>query len=173
MSYSNDLEDICKNIEEYNSNKKQKILIVFDDVITDMLSPIVTELFIRERKLNISLVFIMQSYFSVPKNIILNSTYYFVMKIPNKRELQQIVFNHSSDIDFQDIDFQNYNMIQVLKPEEYKEDRKPVEGLFPKGMRNNEIKIKISEINVWEEKITQKDLPSQHATSRGRPLKDR
>ena len=102
MSYSNDLEDICKNIEEYNSNKKQKILIVFDDVITDMLSPIVTELFIRERKLNISLVFIMQSYFSVPKNIRLNSTYYFVMKIPNKRELQQIVFNHSSDIDFQD-----------------------------------------------------------------------
>ena len=87
MSYSNDLEDICKNIEEYNSNNKQKILIVFDDVITDMLSPIVTELFIRERKLNISLVFIMQSYFSVPKNIRLNSTHYFVMKIPNKREL--------------------------------------------------------------------------------------
>ena len=102
MSYSNDLEDICKNIEEYNSNKKQKILIVFDDVITDMLSPIVTELFIRERKLNISLVFIMQSYFSVPKNYRLNSTYYFVMKIPNKRELQQIVFNHSLDIDFRD-----------------------------------------------------------------------
>ena len=65
------------------------------------------------------------------------------MKIPNKRELQQIVFNHSSDIDFQ-----NYNMIQVLKPEENKEDTKPVEGLFPKGMRNNEIKNKISEINV-------------------------
>ena len=168
MSYSNDLEDICKNIEEYNSNKKQKILIVFDDVITDMLSPIVTELFIRERKLNISLVFIMQSYFSVPKNIRLNSTHYFVMKIPNKGELQQIVFNHSSDIDFQ-----NYNMIQVLKPEENKEDTKPVEGLFPKGMRNNEIKNKISEINVWEEKITQIDLPNQHVTSRGRPLKDR
>ena len=66
------------------------------------LYPIVTELFIRGRKLNISLVFITQSYFAVPKNIRLNSTHYFVMKIPNKRELQQIVFNHSSDIDFQD-----------------------------------------------------------------------
>ena len=60
---------------------------------------IVIELFISERKLNISLVFITQSYFVVPKNIRLNSTHYFAMKIPNKRELQQIVFNHSSDID--------------------------------------------------------------------------
>ena len=66
------------------------------------LNPIVTELFIRGRKLNISLVFITQSYFAVPKNIRLNSTHYFVMKIPNKRELLHIAFNHSSDIDFQD-----------------------------------------------------------------------
>ena len=95
------------NIEEYNSNEKWKILIVFDDMIADMLSnkkcnPIVTELFIRWRKLNIPLVFITQSYFAVPKYIRLNSTHYFVMKIPNKRELQQIAFSHSSDIDFQD-----------------------------------------------------------------------
>ena len=81
-------------------------MILFDDLITDILSnkklnPIVTELFIRCRKLNISLVFITQSYFAVPKNIRLNSTHYFVMKIPNKKELQQIEFNHSSDIDFQ------------------------------------------------------------------------
>ena len=60
------------------------------------LSPIVAELFIRGRKLNIFLVFITQSYFSVPKNIRRNSTHYSVMKIPNKRKLQQIVFNHSS-----------------------------------------------------------------------------
>ena len=66
------------------------------------LNPIVTELFIRGRKLNISLVFITQSYFAVPKNIRLNSTHYFVMKIPNKRELQEIAFDHSSDILFQD-----------------------------------------------------------------------
>ena len=63
------------------------------------LNPIVTELFIRGRKLNISLVFITQSYFPVPKYIRINSTHYFIMKVPNKKELQQIVFNHSSDID--------------------------------------------------------------------------
>ena len=67
------------------------------------LSPIATALFIRGRKLNISPVFATQFYFAVPKNIRLNSTRYFVMKIPNKRELQQIDFNHSSDVDFQDL----------------------------------------------------------------------
>ena len=72
-----------------NPNKKSEILIVFDDTIPDMLSvkklnPVVTELFIRGRKLNISLVFITQSYFTVPKNIRLNSTYYFIMTMPSK-----------------------------------------------------------------------------------------
>ena len=66
------------------------------------LNPIVTELFIRARKLNISIVFITQSYFKVPKDVRLNSTHFFIMKIPNKRELQQIALNHSSDIDFKD-----------------------------------------------------------------------
>ena len=71
-------------------------------MIVDMLSnkkinPVVTKLFIRGRKLNISVVFITQFYFAVPKNIRINSTHYFIMKIPNKRELQQIAFNHSSD----------------------------------------------------------------------------
>ena len=101
------MNDIYKNIEEYIPNKKRKILIVFDDMIAHMLSnkklnPIVTELFIRRIKLNISLVFFTQSYDAVPKNIKLNSAYYFVMKIPNKREFKQIAFNHSSDIDLQD-----------------------------------------------------------------------
>ena len=89
--------------------KKQKILILFHDMIADMLSnkkhnPIITELFIRERKLNISPVFIIQSFFcffAVLKNISLNSTHYFVMKIPNEKELQQIAFNHSSNSHFQ------------------------------------------------------------------------
>ena len=72
-------------------------------MIADILSnkkiyPIVTELFIRGRKLNISLIFIRQSYFAVPKNIRLNSTHYFIMKIPNRPELQQMVVDHSSDI---------------------------------------------------------------------------
>ena len=65
------------------------------------LNPIITELFIRGRKLNIYLVFITQSYFPVPKYMRLNTTNYFVMKIPNRREFQQIAFNHSSDFDFQ------------------------------------------------------------------------
>ena len=66
------------------------------------LNPAVTELFIRDRKLSISLVFITESYFAVPKHIRLNSTHYFIMKIPNKQEIQQIAFNHSSDIDFKE-----------------------------------------------------------------------
>ena len=92
------MNDIYKNIEEYNPNKKREILIVLDNINADMVSnkklnPIVTELFIRGRKRNISLAFSKQSYFAVPKNIRLNSTHYFVMKIPNKREVQQIAFN--------------------------------------------------------------------------------
>ena len=80
-------------------------MIVLDDMIADMLNnkklnPIVTELFIRGRKLNISLVFITQSYFAVPKNIRLHSEHYFIMKISNKQELQQIAFNHSSYINY-------------------------------------------------------------------------
>ena len=59
-------------------------------------------MFIRARKLNISIVFTTQSYFKVPKDVRLNSTHFFIMKIPNKRELQQIVLNHTSDIDFED-----------------------------------------------------------------------
>ena len=107
MEYSNDMQDVYKNIEDYNPIKKRKVLIVFDDMIADMinnnkLNPIVTELFIRGRKLNISVVFIRQSYFKVPKDVRLNSTHFFIMKIRNKRELHQIVLNHSSDIDFKD-----------------------------------------------------------------------
>ena len=64
------------------------------------LNRVVTELFIRGRKINISIVFITQSYFKVPKDVRLNSTHFFILKIPHKRELQQIVLNHSSDIDF-------------------------------------------------------------------------
>ena len=107
IEYSNDMQDVYKNIEDYNPIRKRKILIVFDDMIADMinnnkLNPIVTELFIRGRQLNISIVFIMQSYFKVPKDVRLNSKHFFIMKISNKRELQQIALNHSSDIDFKD-----------------------------------------------------------------------
>ena len=105
IEYSNDMQDVYKNIKNYNPGKKRKILTVFNDMIADMinnkkLNPVVTELFIRGRKLNISIVFITQSYFKVPKDVRLNSTHFFIMKIPNKRELQEIALNHSSDIDF-------------------------------------------------------------------------
>ena len=87
------MQDVYKNIDEYNPDKENKILIVFDDMIADMihnkkLNSIVTELFIRGRKLNISLVFITQSYFRVPKDFRPNTTHFFVMKITNERELQ-------------------------------------------------------------------------------------
>ena len=101
MEYSNDMQDVYKNIEDYSPINKRKVLIIFDDMIVDMISnnklnPIVTELFIRGIKLNISIVFITQSYFKVPKDVRLNSTHFFIMKIPNKRELQQIALNYSS-----------------------------------------------------------------------------
>ena len=107
MEYSNDMQDVYKNIEDYNQIKKRKILIVFDDMIADIinnkkLNPVVTELFIRGRKLNISIVFITQSYFKVPKDVRLNSTHFFILKIPHKKGLQQIALNHSSVINFKD-----------------------------------------------------------------------
>ena len=91
------------NNQEYNPNKKRKILIVFDNMIADILNdkklnPIVTELFIRSRKQIIT-----PSCFDVPKNVKLNSMHYFAMDIPSKKKLQKIGFNNSSDIDFQDL----------------------------------------------------------------------
>ena len=107
IEYSNDMRNIYKNIDEYNLDKENKILIVFHDMPADMihnkkLNSIVTKLFIKGRKLNISLVFIIQSYFKVPKDVRLNTTHFIISKIPNKKELQQIAINHSSDISTKD-----------------------------------------------------------------------
>ena len=101
------MDDICNNIDDYNPTRKRKILIVFDDMIADIMTnkkfqSIIKELFIRCRKLNVSLVFITQSYFSVPKEVRLNSRHNLIMKIYNKRELQQIAINHLADIDYKD-----------------------------------------------------------------------
>ena len=87
---SNTMDNVYENIDDYNPNRKRKILIVFDDMIADIMTnkkfqAIIKELFIRCRKLSISLVFITQSYLSVPKDVRLNSTHYFIMKINNKR----------------------------------------------------------------------------------------
>ena len=104
---SNTTNDVYENIDNYNTNRRRKILIVFDDMIADIMTnkifqSIIKELFIRCGKLNISLVFITQLYFSVPKDVRLNSTHYLIMKINNKRELQNIAINNSADIDFKD-----------------------------------------------------------------------
>ena len=101
------MHDVYKNIDDYNPDKENKILTGFDDMIANMihnkkLNSIVTELFIRGTKLNISLVFITQSYFKVPKDVRLNTSHFFIAKIPNKRELQQITINYSTDINTKD-----------------------------------------------------------------------
>ena len=105
--------DVYQDINDYNPNKENKILIIFDDMIADLinnkkLNSIVTKLFIKGRKLNISRVFIMQSYFKVSKDVRLNTSHFFIMKIPNKRELQQIALNHSSNIAFK-------NFVKIYK----------------------------------------------------------
>ena len=101
------MDDVYNNIGDYKPTRKRKILNVFDDMITDITTnkkfqAIIKELSIRCRKLNISLAFIMQSHFSVSKKVGLNSTYYLIMTIHNKRELQNITINHSANIDYKD-----------------------------------------------------------------------
>ena len=101
------MQDVYKYIDEYNADKECKTLIVFDDTIADMINnkkqiSVVAELFTRGRKLNISLVFITQSYFNVSKDVRLNYTHFFIIKNPNKRELQLTALNHSPDINFKD-----------------------------------------------------------------------
>ena len=103
---SNTMDNVYENINDYNPSRKRKILIAFDDMIADITSnkkfqAIIKDFFLRCRKLNISLVFINQSYFPVPKDVSLNSTH-LIMKINSKRELQNIATNHSPDIDHND-----------------------------------------------------------------------
>ena len=100
------MDDVYENINDYNPNRDKNVLIVFDDMIAEImtnkkLQVIIKELFIRCRKLNISLVFITQSYFSVPKDVRLNLTH-FIMKINYRIELKNIATDHSADIDCQD-----------------------------------------------------------------------
>ena len=108
IEYSNDMNDVLEDINNYNKNRDKKVLIIFDDMIADIMrsekfKAIVKELFIRCRKLNISIVFITQSYFRTPKDAILNSTHYILMKIGNEKELKSIAEENSGHIDFKDI----------------------------------------------------------------------
>ena len=108
IEYSNTMDNVYNNIDDHSSKRKRKVLILFDDKTADIMTnkrfqAIIKELFIRCRKLNISLVFITQSYFSIPKEVRFNSTHYLIMKIHNRRELQQIAIDHSADIDYKDL----------------------------------------------------------------------
>ena len=101
------MDEVYENVNDYNSSRKRKVLIPFDGMIADIMTnkkfqTIIKNLFIRYRKLIISLAFITQSYFYVPKDVRLSSTHYLIMKINNRKEFQNIAINHSADIDYKD-----------------------------------------------------------------------
>ena len=107
IEYSNSMDDILSDVEDYKETTKRKTLIIFDDMISHVMSDknaqqILNDLFIRCRKLNISHCFLTQSYFSVPKNVRLNCTHYILFKLNNRRESQNIAINHSVDIDYKE-----------------------------------------------------------------------
>ena len=100
VEYSNDMNDVIEDINNYNKKRDKKVLIIFDDMIADIMrsekfKAIVKELFIRCRKLTISIVFITQSYFRTPKDARLTSTHYVLMKMGNKKELKSIAEENS------------------------------------------------------------------------------
>ena len=105
IEFSNRMDDVYQNIDNYNPSRKRKISILPDDMIADIMTnkhfqAIIKELLVRCRKLNISFLFISQSYFSVPTDVRLTSTHYLIMKINSRKELQNIAVNHSADIDY-------------------------------------------------------------------------
>ena len=114
IEYSSDMNDVLDYINNYNKNRDKKVLIIFYDMIADIMrnekfKAIVKELFIRCRKLNISIVFITQSYFRTPKDARLNSAYFILMKIGNKNELKSIAEENSGHLDFKDfLEIYNY-----------------------------------------------------------------
>ena len=107
VEHFNSMDDILSDIEDYSKKRKRKVLEIFDDMISHVMSDkkaqqILKDLFIRCRKLNISLCFLTQSCFSVPKDVRLNCTHYILFKLTNKRELQNIAINHSADVVYKD-----------------------------------------------------------------------
>ena len=138
IEYSNDMHDVYKNIDDYNPDKVNKIFIAFDDMIADMihdkkLNLVVTELFIRGRKLNISLVLVTQSYFNVPKDVWLNTSHFIIAKIPNKRVINQIA--HSSDSTTKD--FVNIYRKCTTEPYSFLDDDTTLAPNNPLRLRKN------------------------------------
>ena len=113
IEYLSDMNDVLEDISNYNKKRDKKVLIIFDDVIADIMrsenfKAIVKQLFIRCRKLNISIIFITQSYFRTPKDARLNSTHYILMKMGNKKELKSIAEENSGHLDFKNF-LKTYN----------------------------------------------------------------
>ena len=107
IKYSDDMNDVLDDINNYNKNRDKKVLIVFDDMIADIeynknFKRIIKELFHRARKINVSIVFITQSYFRALKDAILNGMHYIIMKIKNKKELKRIAEEKSGHLDYKD-----------------------------------------------------------------------
>ena len=107
IEYLNDMNDVLEDINNYNKNRDKKVLIIFDDMIADIMRSekfkvIVKEIFIRCRKLNICILFITLSHFRTPKDARLNSTHYIIMKIGNKKELKSIAEENSGHLDFKE-----------------------------------------------------------------------
>ena len=101
------MDDIYDDVNDYNKKRKRNVLIVFDDMISHVMSDkkaqqVLKELFIKCRKLNIGLCFLTQSYFSVPKGVRLNCTHFIIFKLNNKRGLENTAINHSPDINYKD-----------------------------------------------------------------------
>ena len=103
LEHNSDLSTMHQDIDQYNLGKDRKILVVFDDMIAEKVLPLhVTELFIWGWKMNIALAFLTQSYFKVPKDIRINCTHYYLIKIGNRAELRAIADRHSKDILYHD-----------------------------------------------------------------------
>ena len=107
IEYSNDMDDVINDINNHNKNRDKKVIIVFDDMIANIeynkkFKRIIKELFYGARKINVSIVFITQSYFRALKDARFNSTHYIIMKIGNKRELKRIAEEKSGHLDYKD-----------------------------------------------------------------------
>ena len=110
------MNDVLDDINNYNKNRDKRVLIVFDDMMVDIeynknFKQIIKELFYRARKINVSIVFITQSYFKALKDARLNSTYYIQMKIGNKKELKRIAEEESGYLDYKDF-LKMYNIVR-------------------------------------------------------------
>ena len=113
IEYSDDMDDVLHDINNYNKYRDKKVLIGFDDMIADIeynknFKRIIKELFYRARKINVSIVFITQSYFRALKDARLNTTHYILMQIGNKKELKSIAEEKSGNLDYKDF-FKMYN----------------------------------------------------------------